>query len=104
TADSSTLFARIAHENWAILLDSGKPEDPHGRYDIIVGRPFMTVVAQDGRVTVCRNGQEVSSATQDPFAVLKTLLADYMSPSVDLPFTGGAVGYFGYDLGRSLEL
>lgn len=103
-ADSSSLFARIAHEDWAILLDSGKPEDPHGRYDIIVGRPFMTLVMQDGRVTVCRHGQEISSALQDPFPVLKTLLADYTSPPADLPFTGGAVGYFGYDLGRSLEL
>lgn len=101
-ADSSGLFARIAHEDWAIFLDSGKPQGQYGRYDILVSRPFITITTQQGVTTVKRRDQE-TRYTENPFEVLKNVLADYPQVSTDLPFSGGAIGYFGYDLARYLE-
>lgn len=102
-ADSTQLFGRIAHEDWAIFLDSGKPQGQYGRYDIIVGRPFITVTTQDGLTTVSRGPEHTHYEQNDPFQVLNAILADYPQAATDLPFCGGAIGYFGYDLGRYVE-
>lgn len=101
-SDSTHLFQRIAHEDWAVMLDSGQPMGQYGRYDIICGRPFVTIVTRNGKTTVNRAGEQTSSDA-DPFAVLKSVLAAYPQPAGEWPFAGGAIGYFGYDLGRYLE-
>jgi anthranilate synthase component 1 len=47
---------------------------------------------------------EISGRTADPFAALKAIPRDESLPADDLPpFTGGAVGYAGYDAVRRLE-
>jgi len=51
-SDSTHLFQRIAHEDWAVMLDSGQPMGQYGRYDIICGRPFVTIVTRNGKATV----------------------------------------------------
>jgi para-aminobenzoate synthetase component 1 len=40
----------------------------------------------------------------DPFLLLNDILKDYKQRTTDLPFAGGAIGYFAYDLGRYLEV
>lgn len=102
TEDSTHLFARVAHEPWAVYLDSGKPAGQYGHYDIISARPFATMVVEAGTVRVWQGGVE-SLRAGDPFLLLKALLEPYKSPEYHLPFCGGAIGYFGYDLARSLE-
>ncbi|MDP2247359.1 MAG: aminodeoxychorismate synthase component I, partial [Nitrosomonadales bacterium] len=89
-ADSSNLFAKIAHEEWAVFLDSGKPAGQYGRYDIISSRPFITITTQKGVTTVSRNGKQEHCKQADPFQVLKSVLAGYPQTATDLPFTGGA--------------
>lgn len=101
--DSTRLFAKIAHENWAVFLDSGKPTGQYGRYDIISGRPFMTIVTQSGVTTVSQGDLQKQHRQHDPFDVLKSVLSHYPQHPGALPFCGGAIGYFGYDLGRYLE-
>lgn len=101
-SDSSTLFARIAQRPWAIYLDSGRPYNDYGRYDILVADPVMTFSTQGHETEIHdQHGQRIS--TEDPFALLKQVLQQYARLPGDLPFTGGAVGYFGYDLARRLE-
>ncbi|MEE9332311.1 MAG: aminodeoxychorismate synthase component I [Methylophilaceae bacterium] len=108
--DSARLFERVAHEPWAILLDSGqmiepssgKPGSQYGRYDILVARPFATLVTNGEQTTVEENGLKQIS-TEDPFTLLNTLLSHYKVQEMDVPFAGGAMGYFSYDLGHLLE-
>jgi anthranilate synthase component 1 len=48
--------------------------------------------------------REISGATDDPFALLKAVPRATLGDGDDLPpFTGGAVGYAGYDAVRRLE-
>lgn len=101
-ADSATLFARIAHEPWAVYLDSGQPGSQYGRYDIMAAAPFM-MLSTDGANTEIRDLQGTRIASDDPFRLLKQALAPYVVPACELPFCGGAIGYFGYDLARRLE-
>ena len=108
--DSARLFARIAHQPWAVFLDSGqmldaasgKPGSQYGRYDILVADPFITFVSGESQTEVTERGNRYVSAI-DPFELLKQAMQPYVAAQEDLPFTGGAVGYFGYDLARRLE-
>jgi para-aminobenzoate synthetase component 1 len=118
--DSSLLFERIAHQPWAILLDSGqmldantgKPGSQYGRYDIMVAEPFMTLVTkgQNTEVTEITQHNQVITSAENPFELLKKTLSQLPAPQTlfpfaggTFPFSGGALGYFSYDLGRCLE-
>ncbi|HSC69078.1 MAG TPA: aminodeoxychorismate synthase component I [Cellvibrio sp.] len=101
--DSSIWFAAVRHLPNAIWLDSGRPGSTYGRFDIISAAPQCLVETRGlrTRLRYC-NGREEESA-QDPFCLLKQLLPTGVEAHPELPFTGGAMGYFGYDLGRRLE-
>ncbi|NOQ65421.1 MAG: aminodeoxychorismate synthase component I [Methyloprofundus sp.] len=100
-SETARLFSSIAQQPWAIFLDSGLPEKRQGRYDIFVADPVCTLVT-NGQVTlISTSGSQVTS-TQDPFELIKQHL-DPQPAFAEVPFNGGAMGYFSYDLGRSLE-
>ncbi|OAM52890.1 aminodeoxychorismate synthase, component I [Methylovorus sp. MM2] len=100
--DSAILFARIANQPWAIYLDSGRPQSQYGRYDILTANPFITLSTVDGETKIS-SADRVDTSSADPFALLKTTLEAYKVTNSGLPFEGGAIGYFGYDLARRLE-
>lgn len=107
-SDSSALFERIAHLPWPMFLDSGKPQSEYGRYDILVAQPFATIVSDEvgmnGIKTEIRHEGQLSVTDEDGLTALKRLMADYAVNEVcALPFTGGALGYFSYDLSRQLS-
>lgn len=104
TADLATIFSHFADQPWAMLLDSAASKHPNSRYQIMVMQPLATLTATDG-VTTLRDEQGSHDYPQDPFTVLDCALKRYFPEPVnsELPFTGGALGYFGYDLGRYLE-
>lgn len=95
-------FARLRQRHGAVLLDSGRPEGPGGRYDILASDPRATLeIGPDGRIR-CDAGLALPDA---PFAAQQALLdsLDLDVPQSELPFLGGLIGYWSYDLGRRLE-
>ncbi len=80
------------------LLESAEAQERWGRYTFIGVDPEMCVAARDGVVRIERDGK-VSYPKEDAPAVLRKLLAERRAPRFDFlpPFTGGFVGYFGYD-------
>ncbi len=101
-ADSALLFEALADRRWAVFLDSGFPYARQGRFDILSAEP-MTVVCTRGTMTETRTRQGSQLSPHDPFQCLRRALASYSAPPIQLPFCGGAIGYFSYDLGRRLE-
>ena len=101
-ANSADLFARIAHLPWAMWLDSGQPASGRGRFDIMVANPFCTIIADANHTRVSENGQTTQS-DQNPFEIIKQQLARFPHDAFELPFEGGALGYFSYDLGHRIE-
>ena len=99
--DAGDYFEAIADLPWAVLLDSGPPEQRRGRWDILAAEPMATLVTR-GRHTEIRDGHGVRGSASDPFQLLREVLAARPGPS-EFPFAGGAIGYFGYDLARRIE-
>ncbi len=100
--DSAELFSRIRHFDWPVILDSANTSPDIGRYDILTAAPFITLETSAGNTVITDNGS-VETVSADPFLLLNDILSRYKQHKTDLPFTGGAIGYFAYDLGRYLE-
>jgi len=100
--NSALLFSPIADKPWAIFLDSGFPYSDQGRYDIIACDPEITLQTHGVKTTILKQG-EITSSTEDPFVLLKQYLNKGFKSIDELPFNGGALGYFSYDLARRLE-
>jgi para-aminobenzoate synthetase component 1 len=98
-------FAALADEPWAMLLHSGFADHPHNRFDILVADPRATVMTRGSQTTRFIDGVS-SEHSGDPLAIVQQTLDSFgFTPQAhaDLPFLGGALGLFGYDLGRHFE-
>ncbi|CAM4220550.1 anthranilate synthase component I [Paenibacillus tarimensis] len=101
-ADTETpirLFQHFSKEDHAFLLESVEGGVKWARYSFIGTDPFMMIRGKNGRMVLEREGQTFE-LNDKPLELLKAHLRAYRSPSLpDLPpFTGGAIGFFGYDL------
>ena len=98
-------FLKIAeHSDYAFLLESVEGGEQVGRYSFLGKDPFLILRSRGGRTIIDRAGQTTES--EKPFiATLRELMAGFHSPFVPgLPrFTGGAVGYLGYDAAAWFE-
>ncbi len=101
------LFGPIQHQPWAMLLRSASETHIDSRFDILVANPVATLETVADNTLIKTPTDDYVSA-EDPFSLLDQLQQQYL-PSVelssewDLPFVGGALGYFSYDLGRRVE-
>ncbi|WP_052073132.1 aminodeoxychorismate synthase component I [Thalassotalea sp. ND16A] len=101
-------FEIWAQDNWAFWLDSGNSEHVNCRYDIFVYEPVVTLKTAITSTRIhYRESDEVEISTADPLSLIKQVQAEVFPLSIvedaSLPFCGGAVGYFSYDLGRRFE-
>src|SRR5918995_6984856 len=98
-------FLKIAeHSDYAFLLESVEGGEQVGRYSFLGKDPFLILRSRGGKTTIDRAGQ--TSQSEKPFvAAARELMAGLHSPFVPgLPrFTGGAVGYLGYDAAAWFE-
>ena len=100
-SDSATLFEAVADWPWAVFLDSGRHHPGQSRYDIIAAQPYIRLVTRGQMTEVHADSGALSR--DDPFALLRRHLEIDPALSCELPFCGGAIGYFGYDLARRIE-
>ncbi|MDO8313016.1 MAG: aminodeoxychorismate synthase component I [Sideroxyarcus sp.] len=94
-ADASAYFAAIRDLSWAAWLDSGGS----GRFDILVAQPVVTIITQ-GEQTEIRDASGTRISAGDPFTVLREQLGEPIAAMPDIPFAGGVLGYWSYDLAR----
>ncbi len=100
--DSAAVFAAVADHPGAVLLDSGPPEARQGRFDILACDPWLTVETR-GEWTALSGDGRVERSREHPLDLLRALLGTTRATALpDIPFAGGVLGYFGYDLARRL--
>ncbi len=98
-------FLKIAeHSDYSFLFESVEGGERVARYSFLGKDPFLVLRQRAGRTIVDRSG--VTTESGEPFvAALRRLMAEFQSPFVPgLPrFTGGAVGFIGYDASPVFE-
>ena len=98
-------FLKIAeHSDYAFLLESVEGGEHVGRYSFLGKDPFLILRAREGETVIERAGV-MTTAEKSFIETLRELMNGFQSPFVPgLPrFTGGAVGYLGYDTARWFE-
>ena len=101
-----TAYAKLAEAPFGFLLESVVGGEQWARYSFLGTRPSSAWRLQDGEVsTWTPDGGWVAVASDDPLADLDARLRAWRPAQVDgLPrIWGGAVGFFGYDIGRDIE-
>lgn len=100
--DAYALYQRLAIGEDSIFLDSSKTDLPYGRYSIIGANPFLTIKYEQNTLWE-RVGTEpfsVCKTQTNVYDYVKAKMAQYpIDNPTDLPFVGGAIGYFSYDFG-----
>ncbi|MFT7007410.1 MAG: para-aminobenzoate synthetase component 1 [Colwellia sp.] len=102
------LFTPLANKPWAMWLDSGQSEHIDACFDILVWQPEVTLCTYGDKTTIHNTTTKKNVVSEeDPLSLLENvqqqLFKESASSEQELPFLGGALGYFAYDLGRRFE-
>lgn len=108
-ADSETplsALSKLRGKGPAFLLESAEQSDLIGRYSFVGSGARAVITARHHEVTIThRDGRVETIPSVDPLAALEGIMSAYRcKPRPELPgFTGGAVGYLGYEAIASFE-
>jgi para-aminobenzoate synthetase component 1 len=105
------LFAHFADKPWAMLLDSADSQRQDGRFDIMVANPIATITTKGSISTIWQKKTNQSQESLlNPLSLVQSLLEQTMpsnqvtyTQDTKLPFMAGALGLFGYGLGKRFE-
>jgi anthranilate synthase component I len=103
-------FLKLRDGGPCFLLESAE-QGRLGRYSFLGFRPRATLRYGDGQLREWRGDAAVDSEPvavseiADPYGAISDYLSTYRLPEIEdmPPFAGGAVGFFGYDLVRTVE-
>lgn len=92
-SDASPYFHALRELTCATWLDSGGM----ARFDIMVAAPVATLSTR-GEQTVISTAAGRHEERGDPFGLVRAELGGEIDPIPGIPFSGGAVGYWSYEL------
>ncbi|MFC2042356.1 aminodeoxychorismate synthase component I [Chloroflexota bacterium] len=98
------VFEGFRDRPFCFFLDSGMDPGKLGRYSFLGSDPFLVLRSRGDEIALIRDGKE-ETRQGNPFEVLGELLETYSLDTDQnvVPFVGGAVGYFSYDLCHFIE-
>jgi anthranilate synthase component 1 len=99
------VLARIQDEPYAFLFESVVGGERLARYSMLGFAPTERLAGDLTQVSVLREGAPARALPGDPFTAVRAYMDGIRCPSLPgLPrFSGGLVGYFGYDTVRAVE-
>src|SRR3954453_4558800 len=102
----ASAYQKLDDGGYSFLFESAEQTEQSGRYSFLGFHPRLIVRCDSGEVTVEQGGARRGIGnSRDPLAALEEVMAQFrfVAPP-DLPrFTGGAVGFLGYDVARYFE-
>lgn len=103
TQTAFELFQAFKEDPYCFLLDSSMENKRLGRFSFMGSKPFLVMKSKGRRITL-KDKKKETVMEGNPFDVLQDLLKKYkLDDSCDIPFCGGAVGYFAYDMCHHIE-
>ncbi len=107
TLPLSALFRHVSDNHWSMLLCSGDSEHVNATFDLMVWAPIATITSRKDSCQLTDLAHSKSeSLPGSPLVNLQTALDRYFPQQpqdTEHPFYAGALGHFGYDLGRRFE-
>jgi len=98
------VFSRLVQRGDCFLLESAEGGESWGRFSILAISPACRAVAHGEATRLThRDGSEEDFPGNILTWLRQTVIAEPALTADDLPFTGGAVGYFGYQLVSHFE-
>lgn len=95
-------YACVANKPYSLFFDSSMKSHPLSKWSFIAFDPIETIESKNDVV----KHNNIAIKESDVFSFIKKRLDNYnikKSKNINIPFYGGAAGYFGYDLGRQIE-
>ena len=105
TENAELMFALIKSSPNSVWLDSSRPMSLQGRYDLMSCNPIKIIETYGNETFIEQNGKRSPPISEDPFSIVEKSLNELGNIDhkyKDVIFTGGLMGFFGYDLGRRL--
>lgn len=102
---TSDIFEKISNKTGSILLSSGNSLHKYGRFDIIVSDPVTTLTTKK-KITKIYKNKKIKISQLNPFDLVKKEMNYFKIKTKfnkELPFQGGALGIFSYDLITNLK-
>ena len=99
-------YRKIASKaGYSFLLESVEGGERIARYSFLGGDPSIIFSSKGDKITIMEGRSSKTRLSKDPIEELKKLLSIYKFVNVKgLPrFSGGLVGFFGYDMVRFVE-
>lgn len=103
------VFQALADQPYLLFLDSADNNHPDSRFSYVMCNPADVMTYQRGILSIRNRKGIYPIENTHPFSFLKTYMQNFKAPDYSEgglsfpPFRGGAAGFFGYDLGRTLE-
>lgn len=102
-AAAEAWFSKLAQLPWAMLLSSAQSSHADAQFDILTADP-MIKLSTWGQETLIEENSQITRSLDDPLSLVEQALTRLPQVSRQTyPFCGGAVGLWGYDLGRRFE-
>ncbi|MBI5189712.1 MAG: anthranilate synthase component I [Nitrospirae bacterium] len=99
-------FMKVDTGGYSFLLESVQGGEKWARYSFLGADPSVIVWSEGGTAYVKKAGETTSHPVEgDPLVFLKSVMSEYKPVELDgMPrFSGGAIGYIGYDVISSFE-
>jgi anthranilate synthase component 1 len=101
-------FLKIRKDPYGFLLESVEGQEKIARYSFLGSNPSLVITSRGTKITLTRPHQrtrETFQAATTPFDEIRKIMAGFKPVQVEgLPrFSGGLIGYIGYDMVRFFE-
>lgn len=100
-----SVYLKLGSGPYSFLLESVEKGQRVGRYSFVGFEPSMLFQAKEGVVTITEQGKTTQHESKDPLKDLEQIFERFTPARIPglPPFSGGAVGYLGYDMVRYWE-
>jgi len=101
-------FMKVGEGEFSYLLESREKGEKLGKYSFLGSNPALIFKSKGKKVEIIRKGEKQTKTLpkgKDPLELLKEIMSEYKAVNIpNLPyFSGGAVGYIGYEMIRFWE-
>lgn len=91
-----SIFQRLTGEK-KFLLESSLPHEKKGKFSFIGSDPYEEIIGHEHETTfISHLTNETKVVNENPLLFTEKHLP-VLDPTIPVPFTGGAIGYIGYD-------